>query len=318
MPAINLVVSCTNRKRYPPRPGLAVRDLSSGDMAERLHTWRERLLSVPADRYRADQLYSGDHWAVARGIPSLLSRSGLTIRLWVCSAGYGLISCDSLLKSYQATFAPGSDDYVAVHAKDRTAAARTWWQGVCTVPLIEGEATPRTLAQLAAAHPRTPMLVALSVDYLDALADDLHEVLQRPFFQKHLSIVSCGAVGQRRAWAQNLLPCDGLMSAAVGGALTSINVRIARHLLASLNGSEPTVDRLATLARCIPRAGTAAPERQPRSDRQVLAFIRKALCRSPAPSRSRLLRECRDAGLACEQGRFAQLYRVAVAREATS
>jgi hypothetical protein len=276
------------------------------------------LHSVPADRYRADQLYSGDHWAVARGIPSLLSKSGLTIRLWVCSAGYGLIRCDSLLKPYQATFAPGSDDYVAAHAKDRMAAAHTWWQGVCTVRLSEDEAKPRTLAQLAAAHPRTPMLVALSVDYLDAVADDLHAVLQRPFFEEHLSIVSCGTVGHRRAWAQNLLPCDGHMSAALGGTLTSINVRIARHLLVTLNGSEPTVDRLATLARSIPRAGTAAPERQPRSDRQVLAFIRNALRRSPPPSRSRLLREYRDAGLACEQGRFAQLYRVAAAREVTS
>lgn len=317
MAAINLIVSCTNRKRYPTPTGLAVRDLDGSDVSGRLRVWKERLRSVPAERHRADRLYVGDHWSVARGIPPLLAAEvGLTVRLWVCSAGYGLIGCDSLLKSYQATFAPGNNDYVAAAAKDRAAATRAWWQGVCTVRMGGAEARPRTLAQLAAVQPRTPMLVALSVDYLDAIADDLEVVLQRPFFKEHLSIVSCGT-GQRGTWTDNLLPCDGLMSGALGGTLTSINVRIARHLLASLSGAEPTVEKLATLARSVPRA-TPQPARQARSDRQVLAFIRSALRRTPRPSHSRLLREYRDAGLACEQGRFANLYSVATAGEAAS
>lgn len=318
MPAINLVVSCTNRKRYPSAPGLALRDISDHDVAGRLRTWKERLERVPADRYPADELYIGDHWAVARGIPTLLAERGVTIRLWICSAGYGLVRSESLLKSYQATFTPGSEDYVAIDAKDRSAAIRSWWLGVCSVRLKGHEAAPRTLAQLAATQPRTPILVALSVDYLDAVADDLQEALRRPFFEEHLSIVSCGTAGQRHAWAHNLLPCDGLMSGSLGGTLTSINVRVARHLLSSSSGSVPTVEKLATLARSIPRTAMAPPERQPRSDKQVLAFIRKALRRSPAPSRSRLLREFRDAGLACEQGRFSNLYRAAMAMEAVS
>jgi hypothetical protein len=260
-------------------------------------------------------LYIGDHWAVARDVPNQLAQAGLTVRLWVCSAGYGFIRSDALLKPYQATFAPGTKDDVAAGAKDRATATRAWWRGVCSVSLAGCESAPRTLAQLAATQPRTPMLVALSLDYLDAVADDLLEVLQRPFFQQHLSIVSCGTAGRRGAWAHNLLPCDGLMSGAMGGTLTSLNVRIARHLLRSLNGAEPSVDRMAMLARSIPRAETAVPERQGRSDRQVLAFLRQALRRTPPPSRSRLLREYRDAGLACEQGRFANLYTVAVAGE---
>lgn len=317
MAAINLIVSCTNRKRYPPPAGLTVRNLSGSDIAERLWAWKERLHRVPADRYRADQLYIGDHWAVARGIPSLVA-DRLTVRLWICSAGYGLIRCDSLVKSYQATFSPGSDDYVAANATDRAAAIRAWWRGVCTVRVSGGEPMPRSVAQLGGIQPRTPMLVALSVDYLDAVADDLHELLERPFFQEHLSIVSCGTVGQPRVWSHNLLPCDGLMSEALGGTLISVNVRIARHLLTSLNGGEVTAERMATLARSIPRAATPAQGREACSDRRVLAFIRKALHRSPAPSRSRLLREYRDAGLACEQARFAQLYSVATGTEAGS
>ncbi len=317
MAAINVIVSCTNRKRYPAPAGLAVRDLSGSDVTRRVRIWKQRLRDVPADRYPADLLYIGDHWAVARELPSRLAQVGLTVRLWVCSAGYGLIRSDTLLKPYQATFAPGTDDYVAAGATDRTAESRAWWQGVCAARLGSAEPTPRTLGQLAATQSRTPMLVALSLDYLDAVADDLQEVLQRPFFREHLAVVSCGTVGQRRPWADNLLPCDGLMAGALGGTLTSINVRIARHLLTALNGAEPTVKRLATLARSIPRTA-APPARQPRSDKQILVFIRSALRRTPPPSRSRLLREYRDAGLACEQGRFGDLYSLARAGKVAS
>ncbi len=317
MTAINVIVSCTNRKRYPAPAGLSVRDLAGSDVVERLRMWARRLREVRADRCPADRLYIGDHWAVARELPDRATQAGITARLWVCSAGYGLIRPNTLLKPYQATFAPGNEDYVAAGTTERAADSRAWWQGVCAIRLGSAEPAPRTLGQLAATQPRTPMLVALSVDYLDAVGDDLQQVLQRPFFREHLAIISCGTVGQRRPWADNLLPCDGLMAGALGGTLTSINVRIARHLLTRLNGAEPTVRQLASLARSIPRT-TALPSRQPRSDKQILALIRSALRRTPPPSRSRLLREYRDAGLACEQGRFAHLYAIAAGGEVAS
>lgn len=317
MTAINVIVSCTNRKRYPVPVGLSVRDLAASNLAERLRIWARRLREVRADCYPAERLYIGDHWAVARELPDRATQAGITARLWICSAGYGLIRSDTLLKPYQATFAPGNEDYVAAGTTDRAADCRAWWQGVCAIRMGSAEATPRTLGQLAAIQPRTPMLVALSIDYLDAVGDDLQQVLQRPFFREHLAIVSCGTVGQRRPWADNLLPCDGLMAGALGGTLTSINVRIARYLLTHLNGAEPTVRQFAALARSIPRA-TSPPSRQPRSDKQILAFIRSALRRTPPPSRSRLLREYRDAGLACEQGRFAHLYSIATCGEVAS
>jgi len=311
--AINLIVSCTNRKRYPTPPGLALRDIGGSDLDRRLRIWRERLRSVPAELHPADRLYMGDHWAVARSIPSRLAGSGLNVRLWVCSAGYGLINCETLLKSYQATFAPGTEDYVAAGVSERSAGIRAWWQGVCKARLEGGGSAPRTIEQLGATHPRTPMLVALSLDYLDAVTDDLQRVLQRPFFQEFLSIVSCGTLSQR--WAQNLLPCDGLMAGAVGGSLTSINVRIARYLLQSISGAAPNVERMAQLARSIPRPATTSRPRLGRTDGQVRAFIRAGLRRTPTPSHTKLLREYRDSGQACEQRRFAELYHSARRKE---
>jgi hypothetical protein len=315
--AINLIVGCTNRKRYPTPAGLALRDVGGSDLDERLRIWRERLRGVPADVHPADRLYMGDHWAVAHGIPNRIAGTGLDVRLWVCSAGYGLIHSRSLVKSYQATFAPGTEDYVAAGVADHSAGIRNWWRGVCKMRLVDTRPAPRTLAQLGAAHPRTPMLVALSLDYLDAVAEDLQQVLRHQFFQEFLSIVSCGTLAQRSAWAQNLLPCNGHMAGTLGGTLTSINVRVARYLLESLDGGAPSVDRMTTLARSIPRSATATRTGEARTDDQVLAFIRACLRRTPTPSRTKLLREYRDSGKACEQQRFAELYRAEHAKERT-
>ena len=50
-------------------------------------------------------------------------------------------------------------------------------------------------------------------------------------------------------------------------------------------------------------------ERKKLTDREVLDMIPSRLAQAPAMPASRLLREFRDAGYACEQQRFAQLYR---------
>lgn len=315
MTTLNLVVNCANRKRYPTPPGLAARDLCSSDLAERLRVWTERLESVSSRQHAAEGMYCGDHWSVARSIPSIAVQNGLDVRLWICSAGYGLIRSNSIVKPYQATFNSESEDCVTSGAKDRKAAVRYWWQGVCTVPLESLRGIPRTLSELTSAHPRTPLIIAASLDYLDAMSDDITQLLSRPFFKDHLSIVCCGANGREVAWSHNLLPCDGTMLSAMGGTLTSLNTRITRHIVSSLQGSAATFDQLAKVVRGIPRAPLALSERKSRSDQQIIAFIRQAMRRTYPASRSRLLRDYRDAGFACEQSRFAELYRVATRME---
>jgi hypothetical protein len=51
------------------------------------------------------------------------------------------------------------------------------------------------------------------------------------------------------------------------------------------------------------------------TDEQIREFIRRELSRNRVASRSLLLRKLRDSGRACEQSRFACLYREMVADE---
>lgn len=302
--AVNLVVSCTNRKRYETASGLAAHQLVGADVQARLWTWKERLTAAQEAKYPAADLYMGEHWSVVRDILSAAGIRGWDIRLWICSAGYGLIRPGARINSYQVTFASGTRDSVTAWGSN---AAQKWWKGICSYA-IPGERGPRSLRDLALEYPRTPMVVALSADYLNAVEQDLLSVLEHEYFQRHLAIISCGTKGQSSHWQKNLLPCDGGMSASLGGTFTSLNARVARFLFESAAPADPTVDYWAGSVGSLERQTTARPSRNPQSDASVSDFIRTALKRIPKASKSKLLEEFRASGKACEQKRFGELY----------
>lgn len=303
--AVNLVVSCTNRKRYETAPGLAAHELAGSDVETRLRAWRKRLTTVEAEKYPAEELYMGEHWSVVRDIPSEARNRGWDVRLWICSAGYGLIQPGTRIHSYQAAFTPGVLDSVA--PGDR-AAAQSWWKGVCACAIPGEQDFPRSLVALAVKYPRTPLIVALSADYLNAVAEDLRAVLDQTYFERYLSIISCGTRSQHRYWKNHLLPCDGGLSASLGGTLTSLNARVARFLFGFEVHTEPTVDHWAALVRSIGNRTAAPLSRTPQSDDEVSGFIRAALKKMPPASKTKLLEEFRASGRACEQKRFGELY----------
>jgi hypothetical protein len=311
--AVNLVVSCSNRKRHETAPGLAAGELDGTDMRKRLRTWMERLRTANAEEYPAENLYMGEHWSVVRNIPRDAMDKGWRVRLWICSAGYGLIQPSTRIKPYQATFSPGAKDYVA-HGSVNHAATQSWWAGACSYAFPREANFPRSLMALAQAFPRTPLIVALSADYLNAVGADLRGVLQLNFFRRHLSIISCGTRGEHH-WNENLLPCDGRLSASVGGTLTSLNARIARFLFSFQADAEPSIHHMAALVSSIEIRTKAPVTRAQQPDIEVARFIQARLKKTPLASKTRLLEEFRAAGKACEQKRFGELY-VQLRREA--
>src|SRR5581483_11722789 len=106
---------------------------------ERAAGWLKLLRRGTAGTVPAAELYLGDHWAVVR---ELATRPG--VRVWVCSAGYGLVSVESPLRPYSATFAAGEPDSVCVGAEDVTATRRAWWRALAGWD-GPGPAGPRSL-----------------------------------------------------------------------------------------------------------------------------------------------------------------------------
>jgi hypothetical protein len=125
-----------------------------------------------------------------------------------------------------------------------------------------------------------------------------------------LSVISAGS-DALPGLDGHLLPCDARLQSRVGGARTSLNVRLA---VAALREPEAGDCHLSALRPLF--AGwldgltrRLAQRRQGMSDDDVTSFIRSALARSAGVSATALLRRLRSTGRACEQGRFVRLFR---------
>jgi hypothetical protein len=297
--AVHVIVTCTNRKTLTVPPELRLDSVKARDNAQRAERWTARLAgTADAPLIRAQDLYAGEHWMIARRLPGLAGHA--RARLWVCSAGYGLIPADALIHPYAATFSgwqdrvPGGPD-----------GARRWWHALSS---WEGPAAgqPRTLDMLAASDPSAIFLLALSASYLDACRDDIAAAAGKIADPDNVMVISTGTRYPNTAIAA-LVPADARMQACLGGTRQALNVRIAAHLLAA------GISGRAEAARCMTRLLDAQPpvtryQRKKLTDEEVTKMIVCSLAETPGMSASRLLRKFRDDGYACEQSRFAHLH----------
>jgi len=308
--ALNIVVTCTSRKTREPLARFRLRNVRDKALQDRALNWIERLRANGNARIGASQLYCGEYWSVVRSLPSVAKDSGVTPRIWICSAGYGLISPQSQISSYSATFSPYERDSVTrgFDADARRIAARQWWRSISRWP-GPGGSELRSLTAIARRYQNVPLLVVASPDYLQAIDQDLTgaaEALSRPDL---LLIISAGMRTFGKL-TDHLLPCDARLQSCLGGTRGTLNIRIARRLLQYMGRGHISLDRQKTQLRRLLSKQPPIEQYHRRvvTDEQVRRFIGLELNKNASASRSLLLKKLRSSGRACEQSRFAGLY----------
>jgi hypothetical protein len=300
---VHLVVTCANRKSRPVPSPLRLRHVRGPSPATRATAWLDQLEGSREPTLPARDLYAGEHWQVVRGLEQTAAAAGLDVNLWVCSAGYGLVPAGAFLRPYAATFTTGHLDSVCDNLRDGS----SWWTAIAAWPGPESNA-PRTLQDLARREPNAYFLLALSSVYLTACAEDVRTAAAELASSEHLTIISAGTEA-RGPLGRHLVPASARLQSALGGTRQSLNVRILTHLV-----RHPSAVTYTAASRVLEGLLEVAPplatyQRTPRTDTQVATFIRRRLATKPDASASRLLREFRDLGFACEQHRFGALYR---------
>ena len=282
----NILVTCTKRKRLNPQPRL-------------------RLGTV-----RASLLYAGDNWQISSALPFSASRAGVKAELWVLSAGYGLIRGTAMVVPYSATFSVGHPDEVVArfHDSSNTGLVRQWWDALSKWEGPDKNA-PRTVAAIAAANPRSPIIVVASPKYVSAALDDLLAARDALADPCSLIVVSAGCRGKGPLSA-NMIDCSARLQKTLGGALMSLNARVARNLIENALPSSWTVSGFQELLRNIPAAESVCdrPTRVAATDDYVRQYVKNALRTAPTSRHTTLLRLFREAGFACEQKRFGRLF----------
>lgn len=306
---VNLIVTCTKRKALAIPRNFRLGSISGHSLQHRAKLWIQRLSAATEPTTTAEKLYAGDQWQIARSLPSVGQDHGIRVRLWVCSAGYGLIPSDAPLAPYSATFSRSHVDTIYRNCdRGHPEAVETWWRELQKWKgPVPGQ--PRTISQVAARDRKCPLLVVGSPVYLRAIQSDLTTARERLADPSLLTIIS-GGTDEFGPLSSNLLPCDARLQFALGGALMSLNVRVARKILSD---SRAWPLRYESLAKSFERFLAIQPElimheRKPLTDAEVREFIRDQLQESPQLKATPMLRRLRDTGFACEQKRFKALF----------
>lgn len=311
---VHIVASCADRKRTGLTPEVQLRSIRGREPEERLERWWSALSAQGGSRIAARDLYVGPYWSTVRDLPKLDARRGLNTHMWVASAGYGLVPESAAIRPYSATFrANVADSVVRSDDARRGFRAKMWWEGLARKPLL-GWKGPRRISALAKKDPRASILVIGSAGYISAMEDDLMGVLEVHGSSERLVIVS-GDPGVcrdelRASWVES----NARLQPRVGGSLPALHARVAREIL---NEAPRFGLRASALKARWARISERSPEltkpvRTPSSDDDVKSFIRESLHKDPSLKHTRLLRELRSGGRACEQARFRDLFQQVV------
>lgn len=256
MTRLRLIVPCTKRKRLEAG-ALAMHDLvgKGWQCAEDLEArWWE--LAAQAARQcsaPAGDLYRGAQWPLVKQL-----RESTPAELHILSAGLGLLGEHDRVPGYDATFAGGAPDTVKLPGMPLSQARPAWWESLCRHRL-PGQAGPRSLAALMAAHPQDSYLIVASPPYAAAIADDLAagaSHLADPAAQL-LVVTSGNAAALPPSW---VLSSHSGMRPALGGGLITLNMRLAARVATHFNreghlGSAATAAVEALGARSARRVG---------------------------------------------------------------
>ena len=284
---LTIVVTCTHRKSVTPQHDLMARNLPSSDVRQRARVW-SRALRRPQPTTPLIDLYRGESWGQVKRLIALAGEVGYDPSVLVASAGLGIRSVHEEAPAYAATFISGDEDSVAASRDD----AREWWS---------------TLPRVATGHGGRHLWV-LSESYSRVIGTDLLEKFAAD------DLVVFGGSSEMPAHAR--VHSDRALRRALGGTVTSLNVRMAIQWLLLSRASSPFSARARNVWQDWSEQARYREEygRQPLSDGAVIEFVATLKEQHPDISKTRALRSLRDSGLACEQDRFSMLYQKAVAR----
>jgi hypothetical protein len=294
-----LITNCAATKRIAAGEPVLLRKWN-GSVCQRFHWWRSAIeKQVPT--ITARECYAGDAWTQAIAAEKV---SPSRNRLWIISAGLGLLSADEAISNYSATFVNNEPDSVASDISGKA----DWWN--LLVEWRRKSTGIGCITDLASENPKSVLIVAVSSSYFSVIKDDLISARKALDSPDQLLVISAGTRPIKSLGA-SLLPIDARFENLVGGARATLNARMLRHIVEEnrhrrirapkiseyLSGVATTLDS--------PRSF----QRRPLGDNQVAAFIRKQSRLIPRFSASALLRMLRDQGLACEQKRFHRIYK---------
>lgn len=300
-----IITTCTGRKRIVPKNYLCARNLSSSSAKSLARNWLARIANAQPSG-RASELYCGRNFTEARN-----SASHLSGELVFLSAGLGLVASTEKIPAYSLTLSRGSADYVGAKVNDASWRPSDWWSQISA-----GHYGPRSIGEIADQDPNAIILVTLSQSYAELMADELKNLSTGQLAQFRLFGASLLKTLPERI-AANVMPFDARLDGPEScrlGTMSDFAVRALSVFADLIEKGQVTLQSCAADAAAVEKhiSEWTFPlriVRERQSDEEILCLINKHWDQVGGRSTKMLPFLRRQLGVACEQSRFAKLFR---------
>lgn len=294
-----VITICTSRKIARPQFGSTPVTLPIDSQDNVQAAWAERVQTLPTDT-AAGVLYAGRGFGLAADAAKIARA-----KLYILSAGLGLVPADRLVPLYGLTVSAGHPESVAARVTgDFDAAA--WFSGLLSSPLSD-----RWVDAIGPSSGR--ILIALTRPYAQMVGASLSALGPEALARLRIFGISL-ASALPAALHPALAPYDTRLDAILPGTRADFSQRALHHfvgLVAGESGQERDADYAAVVSVLGKVTAPERPRRPRRTDAEILKMISVRL--QSQLGVARILRALRDEeGIACEQSRFSRLYRVAL------
>lgn len=318
--AFHLIVTCVAQKTVRKSVSILDSSIDSGSLEEVFAQWQSKLNSTDLQKKSAIDLYNSGLWGTYLDSWGVVNGRVKDANLWVLSAGHGLINANEKIVPYDVTFQDPRNDVPSILGKieyntasdARKKVLQGWWKKLSE---RKGEYSNSLTRLFSGFTSEDYALVVLGKDYLDAVFSDLKEGITASPYSGNIAVISNNVNDPTaRKLESNWLYANSRLVNLPRSNATFVNAKIAHNLLLKMFEQEGGIGwwsfdsfnrYLEDLCADLP-----VPQKHERvlsTDAEIKSYIEGVLRKQDIPF-SRLHRQFRDEGKACEYSRFKGLY----------
>jgi len=291
-----VVTICTRRKKTDAVREATAVSLPVGTQSKVGAAWLKRLESL-GETAAAEDIYAGRGFAIAREAAEALAG-----RLFIASAGLGLVPSSRKIPAYGLTVSPSDPDSVANRISGQLDSA-DWFEAMLKGPYSD------TWSKVANAGSGR-ILLALTNSYAAMIGPSLAALPAATRERLRFFGPSLGEFLPPSLKA-NVCPHDSRIDTIMPGTKSDLPQRCLLHFAQVVGGRpgncESDFAKITASLKGVRRP--ARPVRPRQTDQQILKLINAHV--KAGSGMVKTLRAIRhDHGVACEQGRFTRLYRL--------
>jgi len=296
---INIISSCTNSKKVTASPLLQINSYDSNmSIDDVLNIWKINTNSTQLSKYKPSDLYKGGSWKATIGTKKMLLTKFHT-KLFIASAGYGLIEDTTEISAYDSTFASSTDSSIRKFIKNSSKQDNIdWWNSINTFEL-------NTFSN------NDYFFIILPYNYLYATQDTIKKIIEK--FKMKVFIFRANKNTLPTFMSTNIINIDsrfnhlkpGVQSDMLQRAVLWLSEEIINKNIPLIhtdiqNHIDSTLEKYEKFSM---------PIREKLSEEILYIKIKSLIQEDNIQSASKGLKAFREMGFACEQKRFGKIFK---------